>query len=326
MLKYIKIKNNTIYCVEEFIMKIFKRSFFMVLLCASTVLFATGTNDSTIVAEDKLNPEMLNTLGATDIVDLTAYSSNGLAVCNFRIKSLPSETSGRLYMADGETGVAVEQNLTHEEVKGLTFNPKETFVGEAVFTYSAMDVHGYEGNLGSVTLPIIAPEITVPTVTVTTDDKLNAKMLNTFDAVNILNLSGKDGDGVAVSNFRIKSLPTPEAGTLYMEDGTTAVMVNQNLTKDESDGLKFDPKEIFIGDALFAYQAIDVNGVLGNIGTVTIPVIGEDTGTPDNNTSVEDCVCEDYNESLPAMSSIGIFLMIILSTLFGLFFKREELK
>jgi hypothetical protein len=310
-------------------MKIFKRSFLVTILFASTLLFATGT--SSIVSEDKVNEEMVNSQEANNIIDLSATSTNGLAVCNFRIKSLPSVESGELYMADGVTLVEVNQNLTESEADGLMFDPKDGFVGDTTFTYSGIDVNGDEGSLATVTLPIIGEASdnnaeagsSEGTTTVITDDKTNPEMLNSLPAVDILNLSGKDANGVAVNNFIIKSIVAEEAGVLYMADGTTAVEVDQNLSIDESDGLKFDPKEDFIGDAVFTYQSVDVNGNLGNIATVTIPVVG--TLTPDNNRSVEDCECEDYDESVPAFSNFGVLLMMIITSLAALFFTRKEI-
>jgi hypothetical protein len=310
-------------------MKIFKRSFLATILFASTLLFATGT--SSIVSEDKVNEEMVNSQEANNIIDLSATSTNGLAVCNFRIKSLPSVESGELYMADGVTLVEVNQNLTESEADGLMFDPKDGFVGDTTFTYSGIDVNGDEGSLATVTLPIIGEASdnnaeagsSEGTTTVITDDKTNPEMLNSLPAVDILNLSGKDANGVAVNNFIIKSIVAEEAGVLYMADGTTAVEVDQNLSIDESEGLKFDPKEDFIGDAVFTYQSVDVNGNLGNVATVTIPVVG--TLTPDNNRSVEDCECEDYDESVPAFSNFGVLLMMIITSLAALFFTRKEI-
>jgi len=316
-------------------MKRFIKSIFAILLF-STLVFATGVDESTIVTDDKTNNKLLNIEDATDIVDLSASSTNGLSVCNFRIKSLPDAQSGTLYMADGVTAVEINQNLTQDEADCLMFDPKEGYVGNASFTYSGIDVNGNEGTVGTVTLPIVAEEVievtesndtveepNTGTTIITTDDKINPNMLNTLPAVDILNLSGKDENGVAVDNFIIKSLVVTEAGTLYMADATTAVVVDQNLTRDEADGLKFDPNDTFVGDANFTYQAVDVNGNLGNIATVTIPVIG--TVTPDHNGSVEDCECHDYNESLPVLSNFGILLMIILTSLAGLFFTRKEI-
>jgi len=320
-------------------MKILKRSFLVTILFASTLLFATGT--SSIVSEDKMNEEIINSQGANDIIDLLATSTSGLSVCNYRIKSLPSSEAGVLYMADGVTAVEVNQNLTQDEADGLMFDPEDNFVGNATFTYSGIDVNGEEGSLATVTLPIIgeasddntnsddnndSSNSDSGTTSVTSDDKVNPEMLNTLPAVDILNLSGKDANGVAVNNFIIKSIVAEEAGVLYMADAVTAVEVDQNLSIDEADGLKFDPKEDFVGDAIFTYQAVDVNGNLGNIATVTIPVVETLTpANPDNNGSTEDCVCNDYDESIPVLSNFGILLMIILTSLAGLFFTRKEI-
>lgn len=302
-------------------MKIFKRSFISLLILTSALLFAVGTDSSSLIAKDKVNNEIVNTKEAVEIVELEASSANGLNVCNFKIKSLPSSESGVLYMEDGTT-IHVGQNLTYQDAEGLKFDPKETFVGDAVFTYSAMDVYGNEGPVGTITLPIVAPEETpdTPTVTVITDDKLNPKMRNSLPAVNILDLSGKDENDVAVSRFIIKTLPIVKSGMLYMSDGKTAVIVDQILTKDESDGLKFDPKEKFVGDAQFTYQAIDANDNYGNIATVTIPIV--DGNKTHNNSGG---VCKDYNESVPTMNLIGVLLMIVLSIFLGLSCMRDEL-
>jgi hypothetical protein len=320
-------------------MKILKRSFLVTILFASTLLFATGT--SSIVSEDKTNEEIINSQGATDIIDLRATTTSGFSVCNYRIKSLPSSEAGVLYMGDGETAVELNQNLTQDEADELMFDPEDDFVGNATFTYSGIDANGEEGSLATVTLPIIGEASDDNTnsdenndssdsgsgiTSVTSDDKVNPEMLNTLPAVDILNLSGKDANGVAVNNFIIKSIVDEEAGVLYMADAVTVVEVDQNLSIDEADGLKFDPKEGFVGDAVFTYQAVDVNGNLGNIATVTIPVVGTLTpANPDNNGSIEDCECNDYNKSIPVLSHFGILLMIILTSLAGLFFTRKEI-
>jgi len=306
-------------------MKIFIRSLLAMTLFTFTLLFAIDTNGSSIVTDNKTNDSLSNLLEATDIVNLSATSANGLTICNFRIKSLPDSASGVLYLADGETKVKVNQNLTKEEAEGLTFDPKEGFVGETKFTYTGIDVHGAEGTIGTVTLPIISADGgngSGGATSVTTDDKVNPEMLNSLPAVDILDLSGKDAEGVPVNNFIITSLVNAEAGVLYMADGTTAVVVDQNLTKDEANGLKFDPAEDFVGDARFNYQAVDVNGERGNVATVTIPVVGR--LTPDNNGSGKDCKCNDYNKSLSLLSNFGLFLIMTLTSLIGLFFARRE--
>ncbi len=320
-------------------MKVVIKMFIVSMLISSTLLYATGTGSS-IVTNDGLNVEIPNVSGVTDIVDLSAYEMTRTEIYNFKIKSLPNEESGTLYMADGTTAVYVGQSLSKSESKNLTFDPKDGFVGDAVFTYTGMDTDGNEGNIGTIVLPIIPvgttggsdDSDTDSSAIVIADDKLNPEMLNTLPAVDILNLTGTDGNGVPADRFIIKTLPNEASGILYMADATTAVVADQILTKDETDGLKFDPKEGFVGNALFTYQGIDANNVFGNIATVTIPVVetlsSDNNGsvvTPDHNNS-EDCVCNDYNESVSALSGLGMFLMLMLVSLFGMLLSRNSLK
>ncbi|MBU1666984.1 hypothetical protein KKC13_01080 [bacterium] len=171
-----------------------------------------------------------------------------------------------------------------------------------------------------------------------TDDKLNPSIKNNLGAVNILNLSGRDAEGMAVNNFTIKTLPDATQGILYREDGITAVVVEENLTKEESDGLRFDPDENYVGDATFTYVAVDDFGLIGNEATVTIPVIASDLIAPvippvltpalppvDTNQS-EGCVCEDYTETIPIFTTMGLMIMVVLTLVMGSIFLNKELE
>jgi hypothetical protein len=220
--------------------------------------------------DDKENSDMPNSFGAVNILDLSGRDANGDAVNGFVIKSLPEVEEGTLYMADGTTLVTVGQELTVEDANGLQFDPEESFVGDAIFTYVAVDDEGREGNVATVILPIVAH---VNVNTPLSDNKENTEMSNSLGAVNILSLSGTDADGNAVNGFIIKTLPNANAGVLYLEDGTTPVTVNQTLTLEEADGLKFDPKEDFVGDTSFNYVAVDDNGIEGNVATVTLSIV-----------------------------------------------------
>jgi len=204
----------------------------------------------------------------------------------------------------------------------------------------ATDVTDYvDYNTSSDT--IITPPIT--------DDKLNPSIKNSLGAVNILNLSGKDAEGMAVNNFRIKTLPDATQGILYMEDGVTAVVIEENLTREESDGLRFDPNENFVGDATFTYVAIDDFGLIGNEATVTIPVTASNLIAPvvppvvtpavppvetvpavvetcvDTN-HTDDCVCEDYNKSIPIFTTMGLMMMVLLTAVMGSVFLNKKLE
>ena len=263
--------------------------------------------------DDKTNPQMLNTLAAVNILNLSGKDANGMAVKNFIITSLPDASEGILYMADGSTAILLDQNLTLEEANGIKFDPNENFVGDVTFNYVAVDDNGVKGNEAVVTIPLIAPtpDVIVPVA----DDKINPAILNSLGAVNIVNLSGTDANGTTIERFIITSLPSADQGVLYMADGTTPVTLNQELTLEEANGLRFDPNSSFVGNALFHYVAIDHNGVKGDAATVTIPVIAGTT---------EECVCEDYTEDVPVLNRLGILLTMLFSSLFGLRFIRKE--
>ena len=253
---------------------------------------------------------MSNLFGAVNILDLSGTDATGDAVNSFVIKSLPEAEEGILYMADGTTLVTVGQELTEEDASGLKFDPKESFLGDATFTYVAVDDDGKEGNVAIVTLPIVA---TVNANAPLTNAKVNPELIHTLGAVNILNLSGTDSDGKAIESFIITALPFASQGVLYMADGTTPVTVNQILTLEEANALKFDPKAGFVGDATFKYAAIDKNGLQGNIATVRIPVIAEKA-----------CTCKSYKEDVPVFSNVGMVLMVLFSVGLGLLFTRRE--
>ena len=169
-----------------------------------------------------------------------------------------------------------------------------------------------------------------------TDDKLNPELLNTLPAVNILNLSGKDCSGIAITRFIIYTLPNSNAGTLYLADGQTEVTENQYLSLEEADGLQFDPNENFEGNATFTYASIDVNeGVDSSPAIVTIPIVapvvnGEGTVDEVNTTTVEHvehnstCDCPNYEKSIPSLSKVGFFGMFMLTILMGTFFMWKE--
>jgi len=219
--------------------------------------------------EDIKNPDLLNTLGAVDILNLAGEDCHGTAVESFRIETLPDAASGVLYMADGVTPVTVGQTLTKAEADGLKFDPAPDFTGDATFTYVAIDGDGnIDATPATVTIPVI------DCLSPTTEDIKNPTLLNTLGAVDILNLAGEDCHGTKVESFRIETLPDAASGVLYMADGVTPVTVGQTLTRAEADGLKFDPKDGFMGDATFTYVAIDSDGNAdATPATVTLPIL-----------------------------------------------------
>jgi len=222
------------------------------------------------VADDKVNPEMANILGAVNILDLSGKDGNGDSIKSFLIASLPNANQGTLYMIDGETPLRVNQILTQEEGNGLKFDPKDSFVGDASFTYIAIDTNGLRSLTARVTIPLIHA---VRGDSPVANNLENPEMLNRLDAMNILDLSGVDNNGVPVEQFIITLLPVENQGMLYMEDGKTEVKLNQRLTQEEANALRFDPNESFVGNVIFTYIAVDDNGLKSANATVTIPLV-----------------------------------------------------
>ncbi len=276
--------------------------------------------------EDKANSKLLNTLGAVNILNLDGQNCAGKDVEKFKIKSLPNANAGVLYMADGVSPVTVGQILTREEANGLKFDPADGFVGDATFTYAAIDEQDREdATPATVTLPITGGNGGVCHEAPTTDDIHNPNLTHNLPAVNILNLNGQDCAGKDVENFRIITLPNANAGILYMADGVTPVKIGQLLTREEANGLRFDPADNFVGTANFTYVAIDANGRADETpATVTLPIINVTNGGNGNGCQVgdENCTCDTYESSVPASTPFGLMIMALLT----LFIVRKSFK
>jgi len=105
--------------------------------------------------EDLMNPNLPNTLGAANILDLSGKDCDNHDVESFRIVTLPDAAAGVLYMADGVTAVEEGQTLTREEANGLRFDSTPDFVGNATFTYAAIDGNGHiDPTPATVTIPL----------------------------------------------------------------------------------------------------------------------------------------------------------------------------
>ncbi len=297
---------------------------------ATVTLPVTGANCGGVctepITEDKRNDNLLNTLPAVNILNLAGQDCAGADVEHFKIVTLPNANAGVLYMADGVTPVTVGQILTREEANGLKFDPADGFVGDATFTYAAIDEQDREdATPATVTLPITGGNGGVCHEAPTTDDIHNPNLTHNLPAVNILNLNGQDCAGKDVENFRIITLPNANAGILYMADGVTPVKIGQLLTREEANGLRFDPADNFVGTANFTYVAIDANGRADETpATVTLPIINVTNGGNGNGCQVgdENCTCDTYESSVPASTPFGLMIMALLT----LFIVRKSFK
>ncbi|NOZ90534.1 MAG: hypothetical protein GXO60_04520, partial [Epsilonproteobacteria bacterium] len=106
--------------------------------------------------DDKLHKVIMNSQEVT-LEELTGDDEDG-SVVGFIIKSLPSDDQGTLYMSDGTTEVTVNQELTTSEAKDLKFVPKNDYVGDVTFTYSAKDDAGeIDSSPATFKIPVVAP-------------------------------------------------------------------------------------------------------------------------------------------------------------------------
>jgi hypothetical protein len=106
--------------------------------------------------DDKVNPELLNTLPAVNILNLSGVDYNRIVIQRFVVHTLPNANAGTLYLADEQTEVTVGQYLNLEETNGLRFDPNENFEGNATFTYSSVDINDVvDSTPATVTLPIV---------------------------------------------------------------------------------------------------------------------------------------------------------------------------
>ena len=137
----------------------------MTLFFMLTVLL-NAANPYEPESDDKLNPEMLNTLGAVNILNLTGTDCSGKGVNKFIIVSLPDEAAGKLYMENEVTEVQQNQELTITEASEIKFDPSAEYVGEATFEYSAIDEFGtVDSTPATVTIPIVATKVAAATDT-----------------------------------------------------------------------------------------------------------------------------------------------------------------
>ena len=116
--------------------------------------------------DDKVNPELLNTLPAVNILNLSGKDCDGNPIQRFIISTLPDENAGILYLENAETVVTLGQYLSIEEANGLRFDPNENFEGNASFTYASVDGSDrVDASPATVTLAIVAPVVSGETNT-----------------------------------------------------------------------------------------------------------------------------------------------------------------
>ncbi|WP_158267643.1 cadherin domain-containing protein [Adhaeribacter arboris] len=213
---------------------------------SATQIFTIAVTNATPDTDPK-TASMSHTAAATAINSLSGRDGASGPVSGFQFKSLPTAAQGILYVNGIEANTATTYNST--EATQLTFDPDPTFAGVINFTYAAVDGSGAEDPTPA------AYTITVTNSRPNTTNK-TFNVPHTAGATAASTFSGTDADGNAtIIGYRLKSIPAPSQGILYV-NGVPAV-VNQLYNTTDATQITFDPDISFIGQIVLTYAAVD---------------------------------------------------------------------
>jgi hypothetical protein len=228
------------------------------------------------VSNNIMESSMVNTNGPTAIQGLNSSDIDG-TIASYTIATVPPVGQGVLsYCSNGTepctgtvTSITAGTVLTAAQMATLKFDPATGFVGNATFTYTALDNSGNTSNTANYTIPVAA---TVTPARPPLADNITAQPLNnSLGSTAIPALQGNDFDGT-VADYTINTIPSAAQGVLTCCGGTT-VTAGQVLTPAQAATLQFDPAPSFTGTASFTYTAKDNTGLVGNTATYNLPVV-----------------------------------------------------
>ncbi|TGE04324.1 T9SS type A sorting domain-containing protein, partial [Hymenobacter fodinae] len=105
-------------------------------------------------ADPKTNTPIPRNGGATRVLPLTGSSPNGY-ITGFTITELPPASQGTLYL--GTDPISQHSALSVEQGQQLSFEPRTSFTGEVVFTYTSIDDHGLVSLGADFVIPVSNP-------------------------------------------------------------------------------------------------------------------------------------------------------------------------
>ena len=200
---------------------------------------------------------------------ISRNANDGAEVTHFKITAI---TGGSLFQNNGSTGISDGDFITFAEGNaGLKFTPPANSNANGSFTVQASTAAndaGLGGSTVSATITV-SPVADTPSIT-------NASTNEDTQTSSGLVISRNANDGAEVTHFKITSLPTA-AGTLYLNNGTTAITEGQFITFAQGNaGLKFTPRtDAYVASATFSVQAslsADDSGLGGGVVMPTISV------------------------------------------------------
>ncbi|MDF7814242.1 T9SS type A sorting domain-containing protein [Hymenobacter sp. YC55] len=118
----------------------------------NSVLCASLANVPPVALNVTNSPAIPTNAGPTTIASLAGTDQDG-TVTNYAIASLPTSAQGVLRL--GNTALTVGQVITAAQAAQITFQPTLGFVGNATFTFSAIDNGGlYSNEVATYTIPV----------------------------------------------------------------------------------------------------------------------------------------------------------------------------
>jgi Bacterial Ig domain/Secretion system C-terminal sorting domain len=266
------------------------------------------------IANNIVNTSMHTASGPTSISNLSASDADG-NIASYVISTIPLASEGVLsYCSNGTepctgivTTITAGTSLSPTQMATLKFDPTGGFIGNAVFTYTAIDNSGNVSNNATFTIPV------TPTSTIQfpplVDNIMAQPINNNSTAIAIPKLQATDLDGTVV-NYTILSVPNVASGVLYYcptapiacsQLQLVAVTVGMQLTPAQGASLQFDPFPNYVGTATFLYTATDNKGNIGNMANYSIPIVN----TPPTVSNITTTVPFNANAtSIPNLSGI----------------------
>lgn len=240
------------------------------------------------VAVNIIAQNINNTAGPTPIPNLQGTDPDG-TINHYQIgNSVPDATQGTLYYcasapaactAGTLTAVVAGQTLSPAQAQSLQFDPVPGFIGNANFTYTAIDNDGVPltSNPATYTIPVVnMPPVANPS---SISPVVNTKTTPTL----LPPLSGYDVDGTVVS-YNIVDVPPFNQGVLKYcatAPGTPCTPSTMSLitaaitglTPEQIATITFTPNVNYIGQYVFHFSTVDNNGQESQPAAFTIPVI-----------------------------------------------------
>jgi CshA-type fibril repeat protein len=249
-----------------------------------TIVVATSSLLLPPVADNIMNPQINNSLGATALNPLLGFDVDGtVSVYTIDKNTIPATAKGVLtYCSTGTlpscTPTTISQGagsvaLTPSQVSTLSFDPNPSSTDTLRFKYTVTDNSGLISNTATVTIPLYNnPPIANPIL---------ASTLQKSDGqIKVPGLSGFDGDG-QITSYSITSIPLVADGALYYRVGgagaitaitSASVGTPKVLTPAEAASLIFDPAITASALSTFNYFVTDNNGLISTSATYTIPM------------------------------------------------------